>query len=137
MGTAKVTIGKLRHRITIQKLDKTSDGQGGFTEAWTDLIDLWSELIPTKAWERFYSEQIQMLTSHRVTIRYIVPTVPVLDEDDQPVLDEDDIPVVTPTPITSEMRIKYGTRVFQIKGVRYDAERKFWMILDANENEGS
>lgn len=137
MGSAKAFIGALRHRITIQWLDKTADGQGGFVEDWKDLIDLWSELKPTKAWERYQTEKIEMLVTHRVTIRYIVPKVPVLDENGDPVLDDDGEPVLVAKPITSEMRIKFFDRIFQIRGIQQDSERRFWMILDTVENEGS
>lgn len=120
MGSAKATVGNLRHRITIQKLDKTADGQGGFTEDWQDLISVWAEIKPTKAWERFQTEKIEMLVTHKATIRYIVPKVDNVD-----------------VPITSEMRITWMNQIFQIKGVQQDNLRRFWMILDLQQGEGS
>lgn len=40
--------GPLRHRCTLQQKQRTADGMGGWTEAWTDLRSLWAEItIPT------------------------------------------------------------------------------------------
>jgi SPP1 family predicted phage head-tail adaptor len=105
-------IGSLRHRIKFQTLSRATDGQGGFTETWTDLATVWAYVKPVSAREKMISNQIQYQRSHEVIIRHR-------------------------TGITQEMRFLYDGRTFQIKGVRRPDERKFYLIIDAEENQGT
>lgn len=40
--------GSLNERITIQRRTRTSDGMGGYTEAWADLATVWSSVTPAR-----------------------------------------------------------------------------------------
>lgn len=105
-------IRDLRQRIKFQSLSRTSDDQGGWTEAWTDVAEVWAEVRPVSASERYFSQRIEMNTTHKITIRWI----------------ED---------LTSEMRIVFGTRIFQIHGIRRENEERWFLLIDAEENVGS
>lgn len=112
MGVSKVRIGDLRHRITFQTLSRVSDGQGGFTETWTNLATVWAYVRPVSSRERTFAAQVQYQRSHEVIIRHR-------------------------TDITQEMRFTYDSRTFQIKGALRPDERKFFLFIDAEENQGT
>lgn len=108
-------IGKLRHRVTFQYLTRTNDGQGGFSSAWNNLASLptvWAEVTPSNTKERFFSETLQYQRSHKVVIRY-----------------RDDL--------TTEMRMIFDERIFQIKSIKRLDERRFFLVLDLEENQGT
>ena len=112
MGIDKARIGDLRHRITLETLSRVSDGQGGFTETWSTLATVWAFIKPISSRERLFAESIGYQRSHEVIIRHR-------------------------TDVTQEMRFTYDSRVFQIKGVKRPDERKAYLILDAEENQGT
>ncbi len=105
-------IAQLRHRITIQSLARTSDGQGGWTEVWTDFKTVWAQVLPKSASQRYFSQKIEQTTTHEITIRWM-------------------------DGITQEMRIDFEGRKFQIHGVRRENEERWFLILDAEEGVGS
>lgn len=82
----------MRHRVTIQSVSRVSDGQGGFTESWTDGATVWAAVEQKKAWEKFQAMQEQTPVVWAVTMRY-----------------RDDV--------TTASRLKYGTRVLWVKEV--------------------
>ena len=63
-------IGELRHRVRLQAIELTGDGGGGFTEAWSDLAEIWADIRPVSGAEIGLAEQRQHRISHDVTIRY-------------------------------------------------------------------
>lgn len=88
---------KLRHRVTLQGKTTEGDGQGGFAETWGDVADLWVNLDPLKGVERIQAQQLQTPNTHRVLLRYR-------------------------SGITTAMRLRYGTRIFDIKEVINEGE---------------
>lgn len=83
---------RLQHRVTLQQVSQSSDGQGGFTESWSSVATLFAEIKPQKSYERFQAAQMQTPTTHKITIRYRAG-------------------------ITTKHRLIFGTRVFEIKGI--------------------
>jgi len=80
----------LKHRITIQAKTETADGLGGFTTSWTTFAGpLWAAVWPTSAKEIIQNQQLSGQVSHRVRIRYVAG-------------------------VTSDMRILFGSRIFNI-----------------------
>lgn len=61
--------GKLRERVTIQTVTRTSDGGGGFTEAWANTATVWARVEPLTGREAFEAMQVASTMSHRVVIR--------------------------------------------------------------------
>lgn len=115
MGVNPTRIGALRHRVTFQTLTRTADTQGGYTSSWADMVvnpTVWGEVTPAKTYERFFSQQIQYQRTHQVIIRY-----------------RDDL--------TQEMRMLFDSRIFQIKSIRKPDERKYFLIIDLEENQGT
>jgi len=105
----KPEIGGLRHRVTIQTSSTVSDSQGGTTETWADLATVWGSLEPTKSWEKFFASRVQYVRTHTCFIRYR-------------------------NDITTEMRISFDSRTFQIKGIKDPDEKNFFLVLDLEEN---
>ena len=62
--------GKLRHRITLQRLVKGRNDFGEVVESWTDLAQLWAEVKPVSGKETFVAKQFAAETSHEVWLRY-------------------------------------------------------------------
>lgn len=110
----EVTIGDLRSRVTFQTSTRVADGQGGFTETWASLATnptVYAYLAAVSSRERLFSQQMQYQRSHVLVIRYR-------------------------TDLNTSMRITYEGREFQIKGIRNPEERKAFLILDLEENQG-
>jgi SPP1 family predicted phage head-tail adaptor len=64
--------GMLRTIVQFQRLARTSDGAGGFTQTWANLAG-----APTRAHvksmsggERFASARVEATATHKVTVRY-------------------------------------------------------------------
>lgn len=114
VGGRKVTLGDMRSRVTFQVASRASDSQGGFTETFADIATnptVWAYLTAVSSRERLFSEQMQYQRSHALVIRYR-------------------------TDITTDMQVTYDSRTFQIKGIRNPDERKWFLIIDLEENQG-
>lgn len=68
----KYNAGMLRHVVEFQRLVRTPDGAGGFTQTWQKISG-----APTRAMiqsmsgsERFASARVEANATHKVTIRY-------------------------------------------------------------------
>lgn len=92
MGNCTYLPGTMKHRVTLQSISRVSDGQGGYTESWTDVADLWASIEPVKGYEKYQAMQVQTPVSHKMVIRYR-------------------------SGVTTKNRILYGSRVFDIKEV--------------------
>ncbi len=101
-------IGKLRHSITIEALTRAADDMGGETRTWTTFVTTWSEISPAGSAERYFGQQVQQIISHKITMRYQAG-------------------------ITSKMRVLFGTRYFQIHGVKNLDERN--VVLEEIKRE--
>lgn len=101
-------IARANKRLTLQEESKTSDGRGGNTVTWVDVVTVWAALEPVSAKERYASEQVQRETTHRIQIRYR-------------------------TGVHSGMRAKHGNRIFSITGVVDVGEAHVKLQLDAKE----
>lgn len=90
--------GKLDKRVTLQQLNRTADGAGGWEEVWANVATVWARVSPLRGGERYEAQRVQANLSHKVTIRHRAGTTPA-------------------------MRILYGTRVLQITAVIDPDER--------------
>lgn len=100
--------GSLRHRVTLQSLTRTADGQGGFTEEWTDEATLWASVEPLKGYERFQAMQLQTPLTHAVTLRYRPG-------------------------VTTAHRLLFGDRIFDVREVINEGERNATLRLTCVE----
>lgn len=62
--------GDLDQRIELQRLTRTADGGGGYSETWTTYDTVWAKVEPLSGRERYHAQQTQASANYRVTIRY-------------------------------------------------------------------
>jgi len=101
-----VRSGLLRHKITIQESTEVADGLGGFSVVWTDLFDARAAIWPLSAKESLDAMKLESVITSKIRIRYR-------------------------DGITSKNRIKFGSRIFNIKGkpINPDERNKMLDIL--------
>ncbi|MFT9848514.1 phage head closure protein [Aneurinibacillus sp. REN35] len=103
--------GKLNKRITLQRFEKTKDSEGIVTEAWNDVATVWASAEPLRGREYFAAAAVNQENIVRFRIRYRPG-------------------------VTSEMRVVYGGRLFDIKSVIDVNERHRELQLMAEEVYG-
>jgi SPP1 family predicted phage head-tail adaptor len=81
--------GRLNKKVTIQQVTETQDGKGGIIPAWATFAPAWAAIEPLAGKEYLSSKQVNAETSVKIRIRYLAN-------------------------ITSKMRVKYGTRIYEI-----------------------
>jgi SPP1 family predicted phage head-tail adaptor len=69
-------IGKLRHRIKIQKYTAGRDSFGGEEPVWTDVAEVWARVSPVSGKEFFASAQVNAEVTTKITMRYIKGITP-------------------------------------------------------------
>jgi SPP1 family predicted phage head-tail adaptor len=108
-------IAELRHRIEFQRLQKTSDGQGGYEASYTVLQSCWAKIKATSAQERVYAQKLEDIYSHEIIIRNTLDHTPQIASD----------------------KIFFNNRYFQIKSIEHIDERKFWLRILVQEGVAS
>lgn len=61
--------GKLRHRVTIQRLETIKNQYGDVTKEWVDVATTWVSIEPLRGEKRFHALQILASASHEVIMR--------------------------------------------------------------------
>lgn len=105
---ARLKIGALRHRIILQQRTQVSSATGAKTETWNDVAPLRAEIKPHAARELSAADNRYQETSHQITIRYRAG-------------------------VSAQMRVLFGSRVFQIETVINSMERNRWLHLLCQE----
>ena len=112
MKVKDVKIGKLRHRLAIQRRDRTADGGGGFDPpAWVNVTTVWGEVKPMSMREQFHTMKLETPVTHTVVIRYR-PDV---------------------TAVNGDWRILHETRQMNIRGVINIEEMDVYLQLLVDE----
>ena len=96
------TIGRLRHRLTLESASRQPDGSGGASESWTTVAEVWAEITPIGGTEAFDADALAGRVSHEIVFRYRAGIAPV-------------------------MRLRSGTRLFEIAAVIDIGERRRWL----------
>jgi SPP1 family predicted phage head-tail adaptor len=102
-------IGKLRHRIKIQKYTAGRDSFGGEEPVWTDVAEVWARVSPVSGKEFFASAQVNAEVTTKITMRYIKG-------------------------ITPKMRVVFDSRSFDIVSVLDFEERGIELNLMCRES---
>lgn len=110
MGKCCYEAASLKHRVTLQSLARVSDGQGGYSESWTDVSDVWVSIAPMKGYERFQAMQMQTPVTHKIVMRYR-------------------------SDVTTAHRLLYGSRVFALKEVLNRDEDSRFLDIKALEQQ--
>lgn len=95
-------IGRLRHCLTLEAADRTSDGGGGASETWATVATVWAEITPTSGSESVDADALTGRISHEIVFRYRTDVAPV-------------------------MRLRSAARLFEIAAVIDVDERRRWL----------
>jgi SPP1 family predicted phage head-tail adaptor len=68
----------LRHRLTLEQIERVSDESGGFTETWTPIVTLWCDLRPLDGVETVEADRLAGRVSHEIALRYRPGVVPAM-----------------------------------------------------------
>ena len=98
----------LRQQITLQTPAATVDSFGQHTRTWTTFATVWADIAPVGARELQAGDAANLQVTHRITIRWL-------------------------SDLTSDKRVLFGSRVFQIVGIRNIEERNEYLELLALE----
>lgn len=101
-------IGELRQRIIFQSPVEQDDGYGGKVVTWQDSFSAWAMIEPLSAHERFEAMSVKSGVTHRVYVRHRMD-------------------------INTEMRLRYGDRIFEIEGILDVGEQKRFLELLCSE----
>jgi SPP1 family predicted phage head-tail adaptor len=104
-GWKHLRAGRLRHRVSIQSVGTSYDGYGDLSDSWTTDATVWASVSPTSGDEKDIASENTGIDTHTVKIRYRAG-------------------------ITSQNRILFGSRVFQIQGVKDWNEYKAGRCLE-------
>jgi SPP1 family predicted phage head-tail adaptor len=100
----------LRHRLTLEELQRAEDEGGGFTETWVEVAELWADLRPMGGGESVEADRLAGRVTHEVSLRFR--------------------PGVEPA-----MRFRKGARLFHIVTVINVEERSRWLKCLCEERE--
>lgn len=100
--------GALRHKVIIQAVTQTVDAYGGYTESWSTFATVFAQVSPMKGMEAIEHKKLELENMYRIWIRYI-------------------------SGVTAKMRILWGSRIFQIVGLRVPDERNRSIEITATE----
>lgn len=102
----------LDKRIVIETLTLSANDSGGQDETWTTHATVWASLKPKIVKEVNFAQRIEPRTDHEIIIRYL-------------------------STLNSKMRVKFGSRYFEIKAIVNIEENNQWMQILATERSGS
>lgn len=94
--------------MTLQQAARAPDGQGGATVTWSDVATVFANVQPLVGQEAVVSRQLQDSLTHKVTMRWRGG-------------------------VKAAMRLKWGTRLFNIREVRNIDERNHVLELRCDE----
>jgi len=68
--------GKLRHKISIEKVSETINDAGEVTENWTEFANIWAQIMPLVGREYWSSRQVESKVTGKIRIRYLPGVTP-------------------------------------------------------------
>jgi SPP1 family predicted phage head-tail adaptor len=107
---APVKAGDLRHRVVIESPTRTSDGAGGSTTEWNTVAEIWAAIWSRTVDEDFTLDRVAGTASHDIWIRYR-------------------------SDVTPDMRIRCGSRIFDILGAIDVEDRGAWLKCPSEERD--
>jgi len=109
--TPPMEAGRLRKRLAIQSASESQNAHGDTVFSWSTDDTVWGQIVPLSEKEVFAAKQVDVNATHRVIIRAY-------------------------SGLTASMRILYGTRVFNIVGVKDIEEKGTKMHVLVKEDQG-
>ncbi|MEM6666191.1 MAG: phage head closure protein [Pseudomonadota bacterium] len=100
---ARMDPAALRHRVTLEARTDTPDGAGGVNTVWSAQASLWASIDPNTSDQIIRAEARRQRTTHKILMR-------------------------RRKDVTSAMRIRHGTRIFEIRAVVDPHETGIWTL---------
>lgn len=101
-------ISDMRHRLALERPERTAASGGGVTVSYVKLADIWASITPLNMKERLTRDQMRAAITHQIIIRYRADVLP-------------------------EMRLTSSSRIFEILSVLNEKERNRWLLLECEE----
>ena len=108
----RLSIGGLRHRMSIEEPVEAEDGSGGRTRSWAPYDTVWAALTPLSGGQEVTAGGRQMRLTHRLRLRYRGD-------------------------LGAHMRFRLGARVFEIAALYDETEERRWLLCLCEEGEGA
>jgi SPP1 family predicted phage head-tail adaptor len=108
--SGEIHIGDLRTRLTLEAPSRTSDGGGGASVTWGTVATVWASVRPTGGGEGYALDRVAGRVTHEIVLRYRAG-------------------------VTPEMRLRDGTRVFEIRAAFGPDQRRRWLKCLAEERD--
>ena len=99
------SIGKMRYRVKVENPTNTRDSGGGLAQSYTTFSNIYANIKPTNANSTYRQGIVTEKVTHEVTMRY-------MDN------------------ISTNSRVTYGTRNFNVRGIiNVDERDRFLKLL--------
>jgi len=108
MKCCEITAGALKHSVVIQQKSVSRKSGGGQTVTWSTVATVLARITPRNQSEYLRAMQFEAQTTHRIIIRYRAG-------------------------ITTNMRIQFGSRYFNIQSIIDIEEGRRFLQIDALE----
>lgn len=106
-----VTAGDLTERITFEAESRDGDGYGGYTNGWAQVAEAWAMVEPLFVSERDQQGAQRNVTQYRFTL-------------------------YRRADLNEQMRIVWGGRTHNIRGIRIGGARELFMDIIAETGAG-
>ena len=108
-----MTIGQLRHRLTIQAITASSKNSYGerieTVQSSSESVTVWGSVDPLMGRELEAARQVESMVTHRIMIRYR-------------------------SGVTPRSQVVHKTRTFEIESIQNPGERNDWLTLMCKES---
>lgn len=105
-------LSEVRHQVVIQEVTFVADGSGGQAETWTPLATVWASIKPKIVKEVVFGQKLESRVQFDIFFRYLAG-------------------------VTTDDRIIFGARTFQIKAAINIDELGEWIHVLAEEFVGT
>ena len=105
------SIADLKHRLVVEAQSRVGDGGGGAVATWTPLAEVWGAIRPSGGAERVEGDGNTGRVTHTVIIRWR-------------------------RDVTPAMRLREGTRVFDVRAAFDPADDRRWLVCLCEERVG-
>ncbi len=112
MAMCKYHAGMLRHSITIEERGGTPDAGGGMAVSWSTYATAQANVKPLSGSEALRAHHLEGRVTHRIVLRYR-------------------------SGVTTDMRVLYDGRYFNIRAAINVEERGRWLEIHAEEGVAS
>ena len=100
----------MRQRLGIERPVRSADGGGGAVETWETVAEVWGAVIPVTGGERVEADAVTGGVTHEIWLRYR-------------------------TEVSADMRLRLGSRLFEVRAVIDVEERRRFLRCLCEERE--